>query len=240
MKSRKSVLVVEDDPAIRRGLVDALTFAGHLAFEESDGEAGLARALGADIDLLLLDVLMPGRDGFDVLAHVRRAKPRLPIIMVTARGSEADCVHGLRHGADDYVVKPFSARELLARVDAVLRRSAERPREVRELVVAGRRIHLERQEVTRPDGTCVRLSEKENELLGYLARAPGRAVSRDELLRTVWGIDPSGLATRTVDMHVARLREKLLDDPQNARVIVTIRAKGYMLAEEQPGAVGTP
>jgi DNA-binding response OmpR family regulator len=142
-------------------------------------------------------------------------------------------VNGLQKGADDYVVKPFSAKELLARVDAVLRRSAERPREVSELTIAGRRIHLERREVTQVDGSCAQLSEKETELLGYLARSPGRAVARDELLRSVWGIDPRGVSTRTVDMHVARLREKLGDDPVHAQVIVTVRAKGYMLAADR-------
>jgi DNA-binding response OmpR family regulator len=139
-------------------------------------------------------------------------------------------VHGLRTGADDYVVKPFSAKELLARVEAVLRRSAERPTDVRALSVAGRDIDLERREIVLSDGRRRLMSEKEAELLGYLARSPGRAVARDELLRTVWGIDPRGVSTRTVDMHVARLREKLDDDPVNAEVIVTVRAKGYMLA----------
>ena len=234
MSTRPTVLVVEDDPAIRRGLVDALRFAGHQPIEEADGPSGLQRALSTDIDLLLLDVLMPGMDGFEVLGQVRQAKPRLPIIMVTARGAESDCVRGLQRGADDYVVKPFSAKELLARVDAVLRRSAERPRDVSELTIAGRRIHLERREITRVDGSRAQLSEKETELLGYLARAPGRAVARDELLRTVWGIDPRGVSTRTVDMHVARLREKLGDDPAQAEVIVTVRAKGYMLADGAP------
>lgn len=230
MSGRPTVLVVEDDPAIRRGLLDALRFAAYQVLEAPDGVTGLDVALTSQIDLVLLDVLMPGLDGFEVLRGLRRSKPRLPVIMVTARGAETDCVRGLHLGADDYVVKPFSAKELLARVDAVLRRSAERPRDVAAVDVAGRRIDLERREVTRPDGTRHLLSEKETELFGYLARSPGRAVAREELLRSVWGIDPRGVSTRTVDMHVARLREKLGDDAAHGEVIVTVRAKGYMLA----------
>ncbi len=228
--SRGVVLVVEDDPAIRRGLVDSLSFAGYSVLERPDGETGLETALSAEIDLVLLDVLMPKMDGFEVLSMIRRARPTLPVIMVTARGAESDCVHGLETGADDYVVKPFSAKELLARVDAVLRRSAERPTTVGTLDVAGRSINLERREIVLGDGSTRLLSEKEAELLAYLAGSPGRVVTREELLRSVWGLDPRGLSTRTVDMHVARLREKLDDDPSDAKVIVTVRSKGYMLA----------
>ena len=121
------ILVVEDDAAIRRGLVDALKFASYEALEAADGQAGLASALGAEVDLVLLDVLMPKMDGFTVLKELRKAKPALPVIVLTAKGEEQDRVRGLKEGADDYVVKPFSATELLARVEAVLRRSAERP-----------------------------------------------------------------------------------------------------------------
>lgn len=227
-----TVLVIEDDPAIRRGVVDALRFAGHAVLEAADGNAGLETALTADIDLVLLDVLMPGPDGFEVLARVRSRRPRLPIIMVTARGAESDCVRGLQSGADDYVVKPFSAKELLARVDAVLRRSAERPRDLAALDVGGRHVDLERREVVFADGRRKPLSEKETELFGYLARSPGRAIERAELLRSIWGIDPRGVSTRTVDMHVARLREKLEDTAGAPAVIVTVRAKGYMLARD--------
>lgn len=232
MTATRSVLVVEDDPAIRRGLVDALGFQGYTTHECGDGPSGLRAALELSLDLVLLDVVLPGMEGFDVLESLRRAKPRLPVIMVTARGGEADCVRGLKRGADDYVVKPFSATELLARVEAVLRRSAERPNDVRAVVIRGRTIDLERREVTLADGTRNGLSDKETALFRYLAAAPGRAVSRDELLRSVWGLDPRNLHTRTVDMHIARIREKLADDPHKAEVIVTVRRKGYMLAAE--------
>jgi len=232
----RRVLVVEDDAAIRRGIVDALRFAGFSPLERADGPSGLEAAISADLDLVLLDVMLPGMDGFGVLERLRRARPRLPVIMVTARGAETDCVNGLKRGADDYVVKPFGAKELLARVEAVLRRSAERPTDVLQIEVGGRRIDFERREVTLPNGETRVLSEKEAATLRYLAGSAGRAVSRDELLECVWGLDPRGLHTRTVDVHIARLREKLGDDPAEPQVVVTVRAKGYMLAQGGGGA----
>jgi DNA-binding response OmpR family regulator len=228
--SQRTILVVEDDAAIRRGLVDALRFGGYRVLEAADGKTGLTTALGAEIDLALLDVLLPHMTGFEILAALRRTKPALPVIMVTARGAEADRVAGLTGGADDYVVKPFSAKELLARVEAVLRRSAERPRSVGRLDVAGRVVDFERREVTRPDRTLATMSEREADVLRYLAESDGRVVSRDELLQRVWGLDPKGVAaTRTVDMHIARLRDKLGDDADAPRIIVTVRGVGYRL-----------
>lgn len=224
------VLVVEDDRAIRRGLVDALRFAGYEVLEAADGPSGLAAAIAADVDLTLLDVLMPGKDGFEVLSELRRAKPALPVIMLTARGSEEDRIRGLAGGADDYVVKPFSARELLARVEAVLRRSPERRRSLGGIVVLGRTIDFDRREVRFADGTRTELSDKEAELLRFLAAHPERAVTRDELLRSVWGLDPRGITTRTVDMHVARLRARLRDEGDEPSVVLTVRSRGYMLA----------
>ena len=232
-----TVLVVEDDAAIRRGIVDSLRFAGYRPIEAADGAQGLAHAVGTACDLILLDVLLPHRDGFEILAEVRRARPGLPVIMLTARGAEEDRVRGLRGGADDYVVKPFSTTELLARVEAVLRRSAERPSELPAIRIAGCRIDFERREARRADGRKVQLTERESELVAYLARNPGRAIARDELLQRVWNVDPRGVRTRTVDMHVARLRESLGDDPAAPAMILTVRSKGYMLGEpdDQPG-----
>ncbi len=230
--SRGCILVAEDDASIRRGVVDALTFAGYSVIEAPDGERGLAIAASAELDLVLLDILMPKMDGLTLLGELRRARPSLPAIFLTARGEESDRVRGLRLGADDYVVKPFSVSELLARVEAVLRRSAERPRGVRELRIAGRRVDFQRREAHLPDGATVPLTERESGLLMYLASNPGRAISRDELLSRVWGLDPRGVQTRTVDMAVARVRELLKDDPADPRIIVTVRAKGYMLGPE--------
>jgi two-component system, OmpR family, alkaline phosphatase synthesis response regulator PhoP len=235
VQARQRVLVVEDDAAIRRGLCDALRFSGYEPLEAGDGKSGLEAAITASVDLVLLDVLMPRMDGFAVLTELRKAAPGLPVIMLTARGEEQDRVRGLREGADDYVVKPFSATELLARVAAVLRRSPERPADTRRITIAGRDIDLERREVAFGDGTRAMLSERETQTLAYLIRNPGRAIARDELLRAVWGLDPRGVHTRTVDMTVARLRELLRDDPADPRVVVTVRAKGYMIALDAGG-----
>jgi two-component system, OmpR family, alkaline phosphatase synthesis response regulator PhoP len=231
-----TVLVVEDDQPIRRGIVDALAFAGYKALEAPDGEAGLSAAIGAEIDLVLLDVLMPRKDGFAVLEELRRIRPSLPVIMLTARGAEEDRVRGLRTGADDYVIKPFSVKELLARVEAVLRRSAERPGGVASITIAGRTIDFERREVRLPSGKRAELSDREAAILQYLSANPARAIARSELLARVWGLDPRGIHTRTVDMHIARLRELLEDDPAEPEVILTVRSKGYMLGEGPAGA----
>ena len=226
---RKQILVVEDDAAIRRGLVDALGFAGYATLEASEGIAGCCAALDAEYDLLLLDLVLPGRDGLDILREVRATRPTLPVIVLTARGSEDDRVRGLGLGADDYMIKPFSVRELLARIEAVLRRSPERPTSVRRVEFAGGTADLERREVRFDDGDRTELSEREHELLHYLACHSGRAISREEILTRVWGLDPAGITTRTIDMHVARLREKLRDDPERPRVVLTVRGRGYML-----------
>lgn len=228
--SRQQILTVEDDPAIRRGIVDALRFAGYGALEAADGRQGLQMALARQYDLLLLDLVLPGPDGFEILQQVRRIRPTLPVIILTARGEESDRIRGLHDGADDYVVKPFSVKELLARVEAVLRRSPARPRDVGQIAIPGGRVDLERCEVRFDDGSREELSEREVELVRYLAANSGRAVTREEILANVWRISPQGLTTRTIDMHVARLREKLRDDPTEPVVLLTVRGKGYMFA----------
>jgi two-component system alkaline phosphatase synthesis response regulator PhoP len=221
------ILVVEDDPAIREGVCDALTFDGYATLAASHGDQALEMALESTYDLLLLDLVLPGRDGLEILEQVRSARPTTPVIILTARNAEADRVRGLKLGADDYVVKPFSVRELSARVEAVLRRSPERPSSVPRIDLPGGVAVLDRREIQFHDGTRVDLSERETDLLRYLAAHAGRAVSRDELTRRVWQLDPRGLNSRTIDMHVARLREKLRDDPADPRLIRTVRGKGY-------------
>lgn len=221
------ILTIEDDPAIRRGIVDALQFAGYATLEAARGDAGLELARGSQIDLMLLDLVLPGREGWEILREVRAVRPMLPIIVLTALGDEADRVRGLHDGADDYVVKPFSVRELLARVEAVLRRSPQRPGDVRILAIPGGRIDLLRREVRFDDGARAELSEREAELIRYLAANAARAVAREELLANVWGINPRGITTRTIDMHIARLREKLRDDQERPLVLQTVRGKGY-------------
>ena len=230
------MLVVEDDAAIRQGMVDALRFEGYEPMQAADGTTGMATALTATVDLLLLDLVLPGPGGLEILSEVRASRPTLPVIIMTARGAEADRIKGLRLGADDYVVKPFSIKEVLARVEAVLRRSAERPTDVRLLTFGTAEVDLQRQEVRHDDGTRRELSTREVELLRYLAAHAGRAVSRDELLSRVWKLNPRGVAaTRTIDMHVARLREKLRAGPDSPEAILTVRGKGYMLAPREDG-----
>lgn len=230
----ETILTIEDDAAIRRGIVDALRFAGYQVLEADDGRTGLEMALQREFDLLLLDLVLPKHDGLEILREVRRLRPTMPVIILTARGDETDRVRGLRDGADDYVVKPFSVKELLARVEAVLRRSAARPKDVAQIVIPGGQIDVERCEARFHDGRRVELGERELELIRYLAMNTGRAISRDELLSNVWRIDPHGLPTRTVDMQVARIREKLEPDPSCPAIILTVRGKGYMFAAE-PG-----
>lgn len=225
-----SILTIEDDEAIRRGIVDALEYAGYQVLEAACGDQGMEMAVRQSYDLLLLDLMLPGKTGFEILAEVRKTRPTQPVIILTARGDESDRVEGLKTGADDYVVKPFSVKELLARVEAVLRRSPDRPLDVEELLFAGGRINFQRHEVQYEDGERVELSEREMELLRYLANHQGRAISRDELLANVWRISPQGVSTRTIDMHVARLREKLRDDSAEPKIVVTVRGKGYMFA----------
>ncbi len=226
----RTVLVIEDDAAIRRGVVDALKFEGFTALEAADGEAGLKSALQVDCDLVLLDLALPKLHGLEILREVRRVRPTLPVIVLTAMGNEKDRVAGLKLGADDYVVKPFSVVELMARVEAVMRRSPERPQDVQEYEFAEGVADLARCEIRYHDGTRVELSERERELLRYFVVNPGRAISRDEILSRVWRIDPSGISTRTIDMHVARLRDKLRDSGDDPRILLTVRGKGYMLA----------
>lgn len=224
------ICVVEDDSAIRRGIADALSYSGYTVHDAPDGAAGLELILGTDADLVLLDIMMPKMDGLEVLTRVRRAKPAQPVIFLTARGEEYDRIKGLKLGADDYIVKPFSIDELIARIEAVLRRSPGRPSGQRSARIAGREIDFERREVVLPGGVRRSLTEREHEVLRFLCANPGRAVSREEMLQTVWGLDPRGTHTRTVDMTIARLRETLDDDPGEPKVIKTVRGKGYMLA----------
>jgi DNA-binding response OmpR family regulator len=233
--TKRSILIVEDDPAIRQGMKDALTFAGYDTLEAEDGPAGLDTAVKADYDLLLLDLVLPGCDGLDILKAVRAGRPTLPVIILTARGEESDRVQGLELGADDYVVKPFSVKELLARIEAVLRRSPERPADLQQVRFQGGVADLERHEVRfDEDKARTPLTERELELLRYLAMHSGRAVSRDEILSRVWRIDShGGLETRTIDMHIAGLRAKLRDDSSKPRIILTVRGKGYMFARHE-------
>ena len=224
------MLVIEDDLAIRRGLRDALRHEGYNVLEAGDAVEGQRLALTAEAGLVLLDLVLPAGSGLGVLERIRDARPSLPVIVLTARGGEDDRVRGLRLGADDYVVKPFSVRELLARVDSVLRRSPERTDGAASLPLPGGEIDLWSLEVRFADGTATSLSPLEADLLRYLAGNAHRATTREELLQWIWKVNPRHVQTRSVDMAVARLRRKLRDDEDPARVLLTVRGKGYRLA----------
>jgi DNA-binding response OmpR family regulator len=228
--SASRIVVVEDEPAIRRGVVDALKMSGYEVAEAADGAAGYERSIQPGVRLVLLDLLLPQRDGLDVLSDLRRMRPTLPVIILTARGSEEDRVRGLKMGADDYVVKPFSARELLARVEAVLRRTPNGANGARTARLGRAVIDFHRREVKWSDKVRAELSETETGILLLLLENASRSVSRDEILTRLWGINPQGLETRTIDMHVARLRAKLRDPSGKTapEAIVTVRAHGYM------------
>lgn len=234
MVRKRVIVVVEDEEAIRRGIVDALRMGGYEPVEAADGEAGLTEARRSGVDLVLLDLLLPRKDGFEVLTELRITHSSLPVIILTARGSEDDRVRGLRGGADDYVVKPFSARELLARVDAVLRRTPDRPSPVIRITGGDTTVDCARREVCHDGGERTALSEMEANILERLAAHAGRAVSREELLACVWGLRDGGVETRAIDMHITRLRQKLSgnDGDSTCEWIVTVRGKGYMLGPD--------
>jgi len=229
--SLAKVVVVEDEAAIRLGVCDALRIAGYEAIEAADGELGLVAARRPGVDLVLLDLMLPKMDGMSVLKALRKTHPVLPVIVVTAKGGEDDRVDGLQEGADDYVVKPFSARELTARVQAVLRRSPERPGHVQQVTWGSTTVDFERREASAKGSAPMALSETECGILAHLAANAGRAISRDEMLTRLWGISGGGVETRTIDMHIARLRSKLtsLSGSGPEDWIVTVRGKGYML-----------
>lgn len=225
-----TILVIEDDPAIRRGVVDALQYGGYRTLEAGDGRSGLELALRARYGLLLLDLVLPGTDGFSILGELKGKRPGQPVIILSARGEENDRVRGLRLGADDYLMKPFSVRELLARVEAVLRRTCERPAPADEHEIPGARVDLAGGRIKFSDGGSESLSERETCLLRYLLDSGGRTVTRDEILRHVWGLDPDRTETRTLDMHIMHLRAKLRDRDQN--LLVTVRGRGWRFGTE--------
>ncbi len=226
--TKQCILTIEDDPAIRRGIVDSLKATGYVVWQAERADSGADAALTRPCDLVLLDLVLPGGDGLGVLQTIRREKPALPVIILTARGEETDRVKGLKLGADDYVVKPFSVDELLARVEAVLRRSPARATTHPKLLLPTGDVDWTAREIKSAAGRQT-LSERELALLDYLARHPGRPIDRDELLRGVWQIDAKGVTTRTVDMHIARLREKIQIAAGDQEVIKTVRGRGYMI-----------
>ncbi|MEZ6140307.1 MAG: response regulator transcription factor [Zavarzinella sp.] len=230
---RSRIVIVEDEPAIRRGIADTLRLHGYEVVETCDGANGLIASRQEQVDLILLDLMLPQMDGLQVLKELRKTHPTRGVIILTARGTEDDRVRGLKLGADDYVIKPFSARELLARVEAMLRRIVSTAPKVAQTVHIGElgTLDLFRRELLWNCGQRIELSETETSLLQYLLSHRHRAIGRDELLEKVWGISPEGLETRTVDMHIARLRAKLKEPSgqDTPETIITVRSTGYMV-----------
>jgi DNA-binding response OmpR family regulator len=218
------ILVVEDEPALAEFLARALRAEGYTVRLALDGLAGERIALGDDLDLMVLDAMLPGKSGFDVLRAVRASKPDLPVIMLTARGAVEDRVNGLDLGADDYVTKPFSLSEVLARVRANLRQPGQRASS--QLEAAGLSLDLRTRRVDRA-GRAVELSTREFDLLAYLMRHPGQVLSRGQILDAVWGhnFDPE---TKVVETYVSTVRRKLAEGGEPAP-IETIRNVGYRL-----------
>lgn len=226
---RYRILVVEDDHAIRNGLTDALTVSGYEVLSARDGDEALGMIHAEEYDLALLDVVLPGANGLELLRRIREDRSTVPVLMLSAKGAEADRVKGLKLGADDYVVKPFSLLEVLARIEAVLRRSPERPRAVNRVMlpegyldVAGRMLVF--------GGKQVVLTTKEFELARHLAANAGRIITREEILMRVWKMDPRMVETRSIDTTIARLREKM--GKSNAAIIRTLRGQGYVWEDD--------
>ena len=221
-----TILIVEDEPDMARGLQYNLEARGYEVLVAADGDEGYRTARARKPDLVVLDVMLPKRDGFDVCRALRKAEPQLPVLMLTARGSEDDVVLGLKLGADDYIRKPFSIAELVARIEALLRRSTHGGG-LRRLQLGRVVVDFERHAATR-DGEPLELTAKELEIVRYFAARAGTIVSRDALLNAVWGYT-SAPNTRTVDAHIVKLRQKLEETPSHPKHLVTVHGIGYKL-----------
>jgi two-component system, OmpR family, alkaline phosphatase synthesis response regulator PhoP len=225
---RGNVLFVEDEEALQMTVGDRLRNEGYTVEYASTGNEGFEKATQLPFDLIILDVMLPKRDGFDVCKGIREAGLITPILMLTARGQTSDKVNGLKIGADDYVTKPFNMLELVARVAALMRRAPIRPdakTQTGTVDFGSIRVDLAGTEATR-NGKLVNLSAREFQLLRYFIERRGATLSREELLKQVWGYS-ADMYTRTVDVHVASLRQKLEDDPKQPKFILTVQGFGY-------------
>jgi DNA-binding response OmpR family regulator len=231
MKTPKGrILVVEDDPALLRGLVDVLVYNGYQVKGVDDGGLGLEAGLKETFDLILLDVMLPTLDGFSVCKEVRKKKPEQGIIIITAKGAEDDVVTGFHAGADDYISKPFSLREVMVRIEAVLRRTGKNPGDAeihfRDVFFDGKNLKAQYQQQT------TELTRKEMDIIAYLHRYRDRIVSKKELLTEVWQYADADIETRTVDIHMLKLRKKIARLIGDIPFITTIRGEGYRLEPE--------
>ena len=221
----KTILIIEDDTSILRGLKDNLEFEGYKVITETNGKTGLELALGKNIDLLLLDIMLPGMNGYEICRKIKKEKPDLTIIMLTARGSEMDKVSGLDTGADDYVTKPFSLPELLARIRAAFRRIKDQPDAPEEYSFGTIRLDFRKLKAFSGNREIF-LSAKEFDIMRYLVSHEGQAIHRHELLNEVWGYEAVP-TTRTVDNFILDLRKKLEENPSKPKHILSVRGVGY-------------
>ena len=232
MQRRKArILVVEDDPALLRGLVDVLVYNGYEVTGVEDGGRGLDAGLHGVFDLLLLDVMLPTLDGFSICKEIRKKKPNQGIIMITAKGAEDDIVTGFNAGADDYISKPFSLREVMVRIEAVLRRTGKNPGDIEfsfhDIFFDGKNLMAQNENET------IELTRKEMDIIAYLHHHRDRIVSKKELLTEVWHYADADIETRTVDIHMLKLRKKITQLIGDAPLINTIRGEGYRLEPEK-------
>ena len=221
----RSILIIEDDISILDGLKDNLEFEGYRVYKETNGKRGLQLALNKEIGLLLLDIMLPGMSGYEICRKVKKEKPGLPIIMLTARGSEMDKVSGLDTGADDYITKPFSLPELLARIRAAFRRTSEEPIAPEYYSFGNIRLDFIKLQAY-AKGKEISLSAKEFAIMEHFIRHEGEAIHRHDLLNEVWGYDAMP-TTRTVDNFIMNLRKKLEEDPSDPKHILGVRGVGY-------------
>lgn len=226
------ILIVEDEEAIREGLIDVLVFHKYETDSAATGPEGLEKALTGKFDLILLDIMLPGMDGYEICNRIRVEDRNQPIIMLTAKTSDEEIVQGLKLGADDYVAKPFSIQQLVLRIEAVLRRSQMGIEQARTISLDG--IDIDTENLKGRNGSDeIDFTKREVELLSYLAQHPYRPVPREELLLKVWGYARNlDIETRTVDIHIAKLRRKIEIDPKTPKNLVTVRGAGYRLVVE--------
>jgi len=229
MNRQIRILVVEDEEAIRTGLIDVLVFHGYEADSAATGPDGLEKALTGHFDLILLDIMLPGMDGYEICDRIRTEDREQPIIMLTAKTSDEEIIQGLKLGADDYVPKPFSIQQLVLRIEAVLRRSQVGQEMARTLSIGGIEIDTDNL-CGLKDGNEITFTKREIEVLSYLSQNSDRPVSREELLSKVWGYARNlDIETRTVDIHVAKLRRKIEADTKAPELLITVRGAGYRL-----------
>lgn len=221
----KTILVIEDDVSILRGIKDNLKFEGYQVLPETDGQEGLRLALEKSPDLILLDLMLPGLNGYDICRKVKQQKPEIPIIMSTARGQEVDKIVGLDLGADDYVTKPFSVPELMARIRAVLRRYQKEGKEIADYSFGDVTLDFKKHEATAA-GKKVKLTAREFEIMKYFINQANEVVHRHDLLDEIWGYETYP-TTRTVDNYILNLRKKFEKDPANPRHILSVHGVGY-------------